>query len=254
MKKITVSEAKEIINTNDSVKINELIEELKNDERISIKNLFTSHYKKIEKYEQKKKKFEMKKNFDRSYCNEKFILGGIDEVGRGPFAGPVVAASVILKKDFYHLDIDDSKKITEEKRDELYDYIKNNAISIGIGIASPNEIDELNILEATKLAMKRAIESMKQKPDIYLIDAVSLKMNIKQEAIIKGDEKSVVIGAASIIAKVTRDKMMKKIHEMYPMYDFINNKGYGTKNHIEAIREYGIVKNIHRNTFVKNIL
>ena len=176
------------------------------------------------------------------------FIAGIDEVGRGPLVGPVVAAAVILPEGFYNKDINDSKKLSEKKRNELYEVIKNNAISIGIGIVSNKRIDEINIYEATKEAMKLAIDNLSVKPEYLLIDAMKLDVDIPSISIIKGDAKSESIAAASIIAKVTRDKMMYELDKKYPIYDFANNKGYGTKKHIEAIEKYGIISE-HRKSF-----
>ena len=176
------------------------------------------------------------------------LIAGIDEVGRGPLVGPVVAASVILPKNFYLEEINDSKKLSEKKSEKLYEIIKENAISIGIGIVDEKRIDEINIYEATKEAMLSAIKNSKIKPDYLLIDAMKLDTDIPFLSIIKGDTKSESIAAASIIAKVTRDNMMKQLHKKYPEYCFDKNKGYGTKKHIEALKEYGIL-NEHRLSF-----
>ena len=175
-------------------------------------------------------------------------IAGIDEVGRGPLVGPVVTAAVILPKDFYDERINDSKKLTEKKREQLYDVIMENAVSVGIGISSEDVIDDINILEATKKSMNEAIKNLSVKPDHLLIDAVKLNVDIPQTSIIKGDAKSESIAAASIIAKVTRDRMMIELDKEHPEYDFKHNKGYGTKKHIEAIEKYGILKE-HRKTF-----
>ena len=175
-------------------------------------------------------------------------IAGIDEVGRGPLVGPVVTAAVILPKDFYDERINDSKKLTEKKREQLYDVIMENAVSVGIGISSEDVIDEINILEATKKAMIEAVNNLSVKPEYLLIDAVKLNIDIPQISIIKGDAKSESIAAASIVAKVTRDRMMIELDKIHPEYDFKHNKGYGTKKHIEAIRKYGIIKE-HRKTF-----
>ena len=175
-------------------------------------------------------------------------IAGIDEVGRGPLVGPVVTAAVILPRDFYDERINDSKKLTEKKRELLYDVIMENAVSVGIGISSEDVIDDINILEATKKAMIEAINNLSVKPDHLLIDAVKLNVDIPQTSIIKGDAKSESIAAASIIAKVTRDRMMIELDKEHPEYDFKHNKGYGTKKHIEAIEKYGILKE-HRKTF-----
>lgn len=175
-------------------------------------------------------------------------IAGIDEVGRGPLVGPVVTAAVILPKDFYDERINDSKKLTEKKRELLYDVIMENAVSVGIGISSEDVIDDINILEATKKAMIEAVNNLSVKPQHLLIDAVKLNVDIPQTSIIKGDAKSESIAAASIIAKVTRDRMMIELDREHPEYDFKHNKGYGTKKHIEAIEKYGILKE-HRKTF-----
>lgn len=182
------------------------------------------------------------------YNNGINFIAGIDEVGRGPLVGPVVTAAVILPKDFYDERIKDSKKLTEKKRELLYDVIMENAISVGIGISSEDVIDEINILNATKRAMLEAVNNLNVKPEHLLIDAVKLNTDIPQTSIIKGDAKSESIAAASIIAKVTRDRMMVELDKIHPEYDFKHNKGYGTKKHIEAIRKYGIIKE-HRKTF-----
>ena len=182
------------------------------------------------------------------YNNGINFIAGIDEVGRGPLVGPVVTAAVILPKDFYDERINDSKKLTEKKRELLYDVIMENAISVGIGISNEDVIDEINILNATKRAMLEAVNNLNVKPEHLLIDAVKLNTDIPQTSIIKGDAKSESIAAASIIAKVTRDRMMVELDKLHPEYDFKHNKGYGTKKHIEAIRKYGIIKE-HRKTF-----
>lgn len=182
------------------------------------------------------------------YNNGINYIAGIDEVGRGPLVGPVVTAAVILPKDFYDERINDSKKLTEKKRELLYDVIMENAISVGIGISSEDVIDEINILNATKKAMIEAVNNLNVRPEHLLIDAVKLDIDIPQTSIIKGDAKSESIAAASIIAKVTRDRMMVELDKLHPEYDFKHNKGYGTKKHIEAIRKYGIIKE-HRKTF-----
>ena len=170
------------------------------------------------------------------------LIAGVDEVGRGPLIGPVVACACILPVNFYHKDIKDSKKLSEKKREEMYKIIKENAISIGLGIVSEKVIDEVNIYEATKIAMKEAIKNLNITPEHVLIDAMKLELNIPSTSIIKGDAKSESIAAASIIAKVTRDHMLDEMDKEYPMYDLKNNKGYGTKKNIAAIKEYGITK------------
>ena len=183
------------------------------------------------------------------------LIAGIDEVGRGPLIGPVVTAAVILPCDFYDERIMDSKKLSEKKRELLYDVIMENAISVGIGMSSNEVIDEINILEATKKAMLEAVSKLSVKPEFLLIDAVKLDTDIPSLSIIKGDAKSQSIAAASIIAKVTRDRMLIELDKEYPEYDFKHNKGYGTKKHIEAIYKYGILDS-HRKSFepIKSII
>lgn len=183
------------------------------------------------------------------------LIAGIDEVGRGPLIGPVVTAAVILPCDFYDERIMDSKKLSEKKRELLYDVIMENAISVGIGMSSNEIIDEINILEATKKAMLEAVSKLSVKPEFLLIDAVKLDTDIPSLSIIKGDAKSQSIAAASIIAKVTRDRMLIELDKEHPEYDFKHNKGYGTKKHIEAIYKYGILDS-HRKSFepIKSII
>ena len=176
------------------------------------------------------------------------LIGGVDEVGRGPLVGPVVAACVILPDKFNLDGLTDSKKLSEEKRNYFFEEIKKQAISYGIGIIDEKKIDEVNIYEATKLAMKEAINNCKIKPDYVLTDAMKLDLDIPMTPIIKGDLKSITISAASVIAKVTRDRMMYELDKKYPMYDFKNNVGYPTKKHLEAINKYGIIKE-HRKSY-----
>lgn len=192
---------------------------------------------------------EFEKKYD--YCQ---YICGIDEVGRGPLAGPVVAGAVILPKGCRILYINDSKKLSEKKREELFDVITKEAVSIGIGMASPETIDSINILQATYEAMRMAISRLSVVPDILLNDAVTIPLvDIEQVPIIKGDAKSLTIGAASIMAKVTRDRMMIEYDSIYPEYGFARNKGYGTKEHIAALKENG-PSPIHRRTFIKNFV
>lgn len=190
----------------------------------------------------------MKEFEDELYLKGINYIAGVDEVGRGPLVGPVVTAAVILPKDFVDERINDSKKLTEKKRELLYNVIMENAISVGIGMSSNEVIDEINILEATKKAMIEAISNLNVKPEHILIDAVKLNVDIPSTSIIKGDAKSQSIAAASIIAKVTRDRMMVELDKEHPEYDFKHNKGYGTKKHIDAIYKYGVLPE-HRKTF-----
>lgn len=191
------------------------------------------------------------------YQKNIYYIGGVDEVGRGPLVGPVVAACCVLPKDFILEGLTDSKKLTEKKREKFYPYIIEHCIAYGIGIVSPEIIDEVNIYEATKLAMKQAIaEVQKQIPlEHVLIDAMKLDLNILSTSIIKGDAKSISIAAASVIAKITRDHMMLELDQKYPMYGYKNHKGYPTKKHIEAIHKYGLIDG-YRKTYgpVKEVL
>ena len=188
---------------------------------------------------------------EEEYKDYPYICG-IDEVGRGPLAGPVVAGAVILPKDDMILYLNDSKKLSEKKREMLYDEIMNRAVATGIGMASPARIDEINILQATYEAMRMAIDNLKVRPDILLNDAVTIpQVDILQVPIIKGDAKSISIAAASIIAKVTRDRLMVEYDKVLPGYDFESNKGYGTKAHIAGLKELGPTP-IHRRSFIHN--
>ena len=191
---------------------------------------------------------------DELYNNSIKYICGIDEAGRGPLAGPVVVASVIMPKDSMIEGVNDSKKVSEKKREILYEKIIDECISYGIGIIDPEEIDSINILNATKKGLTESIKQLKTRPDIILVDALTKieTGGIKYESIIKGDAKSYSIAAASIIAKVTRDRIMRQWDEVYPQYGFAKHKGYGTAAHINAIKEYGL-SHIHRRTFVKNI-
>lgn len=174
--------------------------------------------------------------------NVKYI-GGVDEVGRGPLIGPVVAACVVLPSDFVLEGLNDSKKLSKKKRDLFYDYIKEHALAVAVGIVGPDKIDEVNIYEATKIAMKMAIAEVQQKIALehVLIDAMPLELNVPTTSIIKGDSKSISIAAASVIAKVTRDRMMYELDEIYPQYGFGLHKGYPTKKHLEALNAYGLI-------------
>lgn len=192
-------------------------------------------------------------SYEREYAAYSYICG-IDEVGRGPLAGPVVASAVILPKDCDILYINDSKKLSEKKRETLFDEIMEKAVSVGIGIVSPERIDEINILQATYEAMRIAVSKLNVKPDVLLNDAVQIPgIDAMQVPIIKGDAKSASIGAASIIAKVTRDRLMVAYDEVYPEYGFASNKGYGTAAHIEALRKIGPTP-IHRRSFISNFV
>jgi len=191
----------------------------------------------------------LKQAIDREFCNRFDFIAGCDEAGRGPLAGPVVAAAVILPKNFYHPEVDDSKKLSPLKREELFEIIKKSAISFSFGIVSVEVIDRINILQATKLAMLEAINGLKPKPEIVLIDALRIDaLTIEQYPIIKGDTLSINIASASILAKVKRDAIMLEYHKKYPVYGFDKHKGYPTFFHRECIKKYGPCP-IHRKTF-----
>lgn len=236
---------------------NQTLNSLKKDQRKGVQRLIKTYEK------EQQEKIVMAKRFEEMchYENENYLIGreyiaGIDEAGRGPLAGPVVAAAVILPRDFKLIGLTDSKQLSKQKREHFYDVIVTQAISYSIAIIDNHVIDEINIFEATKLAMIRSIQQLDQKPDHVLIDAVKLdQLDISSESIIKGDQKSVTIAAASIIAKVTRDKLMSDIHTEYPVYDFDSNMGYGTKHHVDMLIKHGITPH-HRKTFspVKNAM
>lgn len=224
------------------------------DERKSVLSICNSLNKRLEKIKLEEERLIRINEFEEIAYDKGYIyIGGVDEAGRGPLAGPVVAAVVVFDRMTKIPGVDDSKKIKESKREELFEYIIKNAKDYGIGIADNVEIDEINILNATYLAMKRAIDMLKEKPDCLLNDAVTIPdINIAQVPIIKGDSKSISIAAASILAKVTRDRIMYDMDKKYPHYGFSSNKGYGTKDHYSGIMNYGITP-IHRKSFLKNI-
>lgn len=229
------------------------IKEYEEDERNGVKTLVAKARKRIEALEHEIARTEQMKRYEKEYASYGYICG-IDEVGRGPLAGPVVAGAVILPKDCKILYLNDSKQLTAKKRDELYDIIMEEAVAVGLGFASYERIDEINILQATYEAMREAISKLAVPPDILLNDAVTIpQVTIPQVPIIKGDAKSVSIAAASIVAKVTRDRMMVKYDELYPEYHFAENKGYGSAAHIEALKKYGPTP-IHRKSFIQNFV
>ena len=198
---------------------------------------------------------QLKQDEEKLYSDKVKLIAGIDEAGRGPLAGPVVVGAVIMPKDSMIEGVNDSKKVSEKKREKLYEQITKEAISWSVGVANQNEIDEINILNATKLALKRAIENLETKPDLILVDALTNidTQNIPYKSIIKGDAKCYSIAAASIIAKVTIDRIMREWDKIYPEYGFEQHKGYGTAKHITAIKEYGLSP-IHRKSFTKNFI
>lgn len=231
----------------------ELFHKYETDERSGVVTICNQYRNRLTAKQDELKRLDAMKEYERKYSDYNYICG-IDEVGRGPFAGPVIACGVILPKDCNILYINDSKQLSEKKREELYDEIISQAVAFGIGSVPPNQIDEMNILQATYEAMRKAISNMKVKPDILLNDAVTIPgVDIKQVPIIKGDAKSISIAAASIVAKVTRDRLMIAYDKVFPGYDFAGNKGYGSAKHIEAIKKLGLTP-IHRRSFVKNFI
>ena len=223
------------------------------DERKGVQNFLLSQQKKVDKYYQEIERIENLCQYEKEYSQYDFICG-IDEVGRGPLAGPVVAGAVVLPKGSRILYINDSKKLSAKKREELFDIIKEEAVSVGIGMASPERIDEINILQATYEAMREAISKLDPQPDLLLNDAVTIpQVEIHQVPIIKGDAKSISIGAASIIAKVTRDRLMVEYDKVMPEYGFASNKGYGSAEHIAALQKYGPTP-IHRASFITHFV
>ncbi|TXC91976.1 ribonuclease HII [Metabacillus litoralis] len=223
--------------------------ECKKDSRKGVQQLVEKWYKNEEVEKRKQQQFYSMLRYEREARTKGYrLLAGIDEVGRGPLAGPVVASAVILKEDCYIPGLTDSKQLTATVREHYFELIKENAEAIGIGIVSPEIIDHINIYEATKLAMTEAIKDLKIDPDYLLLDAMKLDIPIDQQSIIKGDAKSVSIAASSVIAKVTRDRMMMNLAHEYPQYGFDKHMGYGTKIHLEALKQYGVTE-YHRKSF-----
>ncbi|MEF9933640.1 ribonuclease HII [Clostridium sp.] len=229
-------------------------EVLKEDTRKGVIAAIKKKENKIIKLEKEIKEYKFRQRYEIDLFKKGYkYIAGLDEVGRGPLAGAVYASAVILNPKSSYLGVKDSKKLSEKQREELDIKIRETALTYAIGIATPEEIDKYNILNATKMAMIRAIEALTIKPDYLLLDAIKLDINIPQTSIIKGDDNSISIGASSIIAKVARDSYMKEMGKQYPGYDFESNKGYGASKHIEGIKLLGTTP-IHRNTFIKNIL
>lgn len=251
----SISEIKEILSSCSMEALPEQLEKFEADSRKGVQNLLTSFRKKYDKHLQELARLEEILTYERGCWEAGYeLVAGIDEVGRGPLAGPVVAAAVILPKECKIEGVNDSKKLSAKKREELYDVILEKALSYGIGIVSNERIDEINILQATYEAMREALSQLSPKADYILADAVTIpRVSTPQRGIIKGDAKSMSIGAASIVAKVYRDRLMEAFDEVYPGYGFGANKGYGSAEHIEGIKKLGITP-IHRKTFVKNFL
>lgn len=248
-KKQSISAIREMFAAASETELPALYLEYEEDSRAGVQNLIQKYQKQEEALKKERERTEQMKIYEHKYEDLGWICG-IDEVGRGPLAGPVVAGAVILPRDRKILYLNDSKQLTAKKRDELYDVIMREAVAVGIGYASPARIDEINILQATYEAMREAISKLSVKPDVLLNDAVKIpQVDIRQVPIIKGDAKSVSIAAASIVAKVTRDRLMEEYDKVLPGYGFASNKGYGSAEHIAALKEIG-PSPIHRQSFI----
>lgn len=248
-KQLSMSEIKAIYQAADESMLPDFISRFIADERKGVQDLIEKADKRLLAYEREKERMYEMLAFEREYSDCEYICG-IDEAGRGPLAGPVVAAAVILPKDCDILYLNDSKQLSAKKRDELFDIVKEKAVAYGIGYATPERIDEINILQATYEAMREAVNKLSVKPDILLNDAVTIPgIEIRQVPIIKGDAKSASIAAASILAKVTRDRLMQEYDQLMPEYGFASNKGYGSAMHIKALEEHG-ASPIHRRSFI----
>ncbi|MGN0395794.1 MAG: ribonuclease HII [Coprococcus sp.] len=250
---MSISDIKRIFAETAIEKLPDTIAEYETDEREGVKKIIASARKKVAAYEKELVRSYKMFEFERKYADCTYICG-IDEVGRGPLAGPVVAAAVVLPKEYNILYLNDSKQLSEKKREELYEEIMDKAVAVGIGMADEKIIDDINILNADYEAMKQAVSRLKVTPDLLLNDAVTIPgIDIPQVPIIKGDTLSGSIAAASIIAKVTRDRMMVEYDSIYSGYDFAKNKGYGSPAHIAALKEKGPCP-IHRQSFIKGII
>ncbi|WP_210363801.1 ribonuclease HII [Bacillus sp. REN3] len=248
MENLKIAEIERLLLNSDNVE-GTVVESLRKDNRKGVQSLLAKWERKEEHRRRQHEQFVAMTAFERRLRGKGYQnIAGIDEAGRGPLAGPVVAGAVILQEDFYLPGLNDSKKLNESKREEYFRIINKEALAIGIGIVSAAEIDEINILQATKKAMSSAAEQLDPQPDFLLIDAVDLVTPYPSEALIKGDARSITIAAASIIAKVTRDRLMKAIAKEFPHYGFEANMGYGTAFHLEAIKEHGVTP-CHRKSF-----
>lgn len=249
----SISEIKNEFMQADEQALEELYEKYAEDTRSGVIGLIATYKKKSQKLQAEYDRLDAMMAYERQYEASGFICG-IDEAGRGPLAGPVVAGAVILPKGCRILYLNDSKKLTEKRREELFDEIKEKAVCWGVGIVSPARIDEINILQATYEAMRDAVSQLDPAPNLLLNDAVTIpQVNIPQVPIIKGDAKSLSIAAASVLAKVTRDRLMKEYDKVMPEYGFSSHKGYGSAAHIEALKKYG-PSLIHRKSFIGNFV
>lgn len=243
---MTIKEVKELLSSNDVTEAQ--LAELEKAPRVGVQKLIVSYRKKQAKLLAKKEAFLERFSYEKQFWQKGELVAGVDEVGRGPLAGPVVTAAVIIDHNFDLLEVNDSKKLSPEKRLQLYPKILSEAVSVGIGVKSAAVIDQINIYEADRQAMAQAVKALDVKPDALLVDAMNVPIDIPQIELIKGDAKSNSIAAASIVAKVFRDKLMDDYDKIYPQYGFPRNAGYGTKEHVEALKKYGPTP-IHRKTF-----
>lgn len=245
----STTEIKRILQAATIEELPEFVKEYSRDERAGVRKLAETAARRLDALERERQRIETIRVYEEQYGACDFICG-IDEVGRGPLAGPVVAGAVILPRGCRILYINDSKQLSEKKREELYTVIMERAVAVGIGYSTPERIDEINILQATYEAMREAISKLSVVPDLLLNDAVTIpQISIRQVPIIKGDARSISIGAASIVAKVTRDRLMVQYDEVYPAYGFASNKGYGAQAHVDALKKYGPCP-IHRKSFI----
>lgn len=243
---MTIKEVKELLKQ-DNIDQEELAE-LEKDSRAGVQKLLISYHKRQKKLAEAKEAFEARFSYEKKFWAKGQRVAGVDEVGRGPLAGPVVTAAVIIDDSFDLIEVNDSKKLTPKRRLELYPEILSKAVSVAVGVKNAQVIDQVNIYEADRLAMAAAVNHLNIKPDALLVDAMNVPVDLPQIELIKGDAKSNSIAAASIVAKVFRDKLMDDYAKIYPQYDFPNNAGYGTAKHLAALEKYGPTS-IHRKSF-----
>lgn len=244
----SIKDIKEILKSVDDIN-SEILQKYKDDSRVGVQKLITQRVKRIEKINHEIEEFHQRLKYEHEFWNEGInVIAGVDEVGRGPLAGPVVTCAVVLPHDFDVYEVNDSKQLSEKKRYELADQIKAKSIDYSYGIADNKLIDDINIYEATRVAMKEAVLGLKELPQEIIVDAMQIDVDIQQLKLIKGDAKSASVSAASILAKTYRDDLMKQYDQQYPEYDFANNAGYGTKKHLDALHKYGATP-IHRRSF-----
>ncbi|MBQ5624907.1 MAG: ribonuclease HII [Phascolarctobacterium sp.] len=244
---MTISEIREILLGSPS---EEFLVELELDQRVAVKKLLQAYHKRIEKAALERERFHKMLSYERQYYDEGAkLIAGVDEAGRGPLAGPLVIAAVVMPQEFFISGLNDSKQISASKRDKLYDEILQKALSVSVNIVSISNIDELNIYRATQQGMAEVLLHLDKQPDVALIDAMPVEAgDIKTVSLVHGDALSASIAAASIIAKVTRDRIMEKLDTLYPAYKFANNKGYGSKDHMQAIDQDGVTE-WHRRSY-----